>query len=89
MELIVKGQFFRDIAKICDVHLLEAIRNKALEVENAEKIIQIQNLKKLRKYKTQYRIKVDDEYRIGAVIRSDKIWFVRFGHRNIFYKKFP
>ncbi len=90
MELIVKGQFYRDITRYSNFLLLENIYEVMKSVEEATDISQIQNLKKLKKYKVYYRIKVAEIYRIGVVIRVDTVWFVRFGHRSKFYKKkFP
>ena len=89
MELIVKGTFFRDINSISNLDLLSAIAEKVKEIEAAHASKQIVDLKKLRKYKFHFRIKIADVYRIGAMIRGNKIWFIRFGHRSNFYKKFP
>ena len=89
MELKYKGQFYRDI----DIHnrqVLDAVRDAILNVKSASGILQIHNLKKLRKYSVHYRIKIANDFRIGVVIRKNTIWFTCFGHRNIFYKKlFP
>ena len=89
MELKFKGQFDRDI-DINNRKVLDAVRDVILNIERAENISQIQNLIKLKKYHTHYRIKVAGDYRIGVIIRKDTVYFLRFGHRNIFYKKlFP
>ena len=87
MELKFSGQFSKDI-DINNRKVLEALRDTILNVENAKNTSQIHNLKKLEKYKAHYRIRVADEYRIGVIIRGNIVRFVRFGHRNIFYKKF-
>ena len=78
----------RDIAKIRNKQILKEIRIVANKVEHARNSAQIQELKKLNKYKSNFQIKLND-YRIGVVTRSDTVWFVRFGHRSLFYKKFP
>ena len=88
MELRYRGQFNRDV-DISNRKVLEAVSSVILNVEKASGIFQIQNLKKLRKYKVHYRIKVAEDYRIGVISRGDTVWFTRFGHRNIFYKDFP
>lgn len=88
MELRFKGSFKRDIEK-CNRSLLEAILASIINVKNAKSIPQIQQLKKLRKYKTHYRIKIKEDYRLGVIIKNNKIWFVRFGHRKNFYSDFP
>ncbi len=89
MELIVKGSFYRDIAHYNDKQLLNAVNIIVNQVEKAPQISKISNLKKLKQFSTLYRIKVANQYRIGVVIRTNKIWFVCFGHRNSFYKRFP
>jgi mRNA-degrading endonuclease RelE of RelBE toxin-antitoxin system len=88
MELKFKGQFNRDI-NIANKNVLEAVRDAIKNVKQAPSIQHINELKKLRKYKTQYRIKVAEDYRIGVVIHNKTVWFVRFGHRNSIYKIFP
>lgn len=88
MELRYRGQFNRDI-DVSNRKVLEAVRDVILNVKNASDISQIQNLKKLRKYKVHYRIKVAENYRIGVVIRGKRVWFARFGHRKDIYKYFP
>ena len=88
MELKFRGQFNRDI-DINNRELLEHIRNAILNVKSAKSISQIQNFKKLRKYKVHYRIAISKDYRIGVMIHGQKIWFVCFGNRNNFYKYFP
>ena len=89
MELIAKGTFYRDIAVYTNHNLLQAVFVAMSEIEKAKSISEINNLKKLRKYENQYRLKVFGNYRIGLVIKKQTVWFVRFGHRNIFYKYFP
>jgi mRNA interferase RelE/StbE len=68
---------------------LEEIRDAILNVKKAATPAQINNLKKLRNYKTHYRIRIGGNYRIGLVIRNKTVWFACFGHRNTFYKGFP
>jgi len=89
MELIAKGTFYRDISVYTNHNLLQAVFDVMTGIEKSESIAKINNLKKLRKYKNQYRIKVFGDYRIGVIIKKNKVCFVRFGHRNTFYKYFP
>ena len=88
MELRFKGQFNRDI-DIHDRELLEAVKDSILNIKSAKSASQIHGLKKLRKFKTHYRIKIEEDYRAGIIIRGKTVWLARFGHRNTFYKKFP
>jgi len=89
MELKYKGSFKRDF-ETNNRLIVEAVHKAVMNIKNASSITQIQNLKKMRKYTTHYRIRVADDYRIGIIIRGNTVWFTRFGHRNLFYKKlFP
>ena len=88
MELKFSGQFDRDI-KGLNKKLSGAVRQSILNVKSASATSGIQNLVKLKKYKTHFRIRIEDEYRIGIIIRGKTVWFMRFGHRNSFYKRFP
>ena len=89
MELIVKGSFYRDIHAFTDKNLLSSVNEVIKEIERAQNISLIGNIKKLRRYRTHYRIRVEEAYRIGLVIRKNKAWLVCFGHRNKFYQQFP
>ncbi|MFI5218307.1 MAG: type II toxin-antitoxin system RelE/ParE family toxin [Bacteroidia bacterium] len=89
MELNVKGSFDRDVFSFTNTALLNEVYKAIKNVQNAKTIAQINQLKKLEKYSVHYRIKIAGDYRIGVVIRKNKVWFVRFGHRNSFYAKFP
>ena len=88
MELRFKGQFNRDLQNY-NRNILEEVKHTIFNVKSAESISKINHLKKLKRYKTHYRIKIADDYRIGVVIRKNIVWFVRFGHRNKIYDLFP
>jgi len=88
MELKYKGQFNRDI-DFDNLKVLNAVKLAILNVKKAKDISEIQHLKKLKKYTVHYRIRLAENYRIGLIIRNNTVWFVRFGHRNTFYKDFP
>lgn len=88
MELKYKSAFKRDL-EACNRTLVTTVYETVLNVKSAKSIAQIHQLKKLRKYKTLYRIKVAENYRIGVVIRNNTVWFACMGHRSNFYSKFP
>ncbi|MGD1913346.1 MAG: type II toxin-antitoxin system RelE/ParE family toxin [Rivularia sp. (in: cyanobacteria)] len=58
------------------------------EVENAENIGEINNIKKLKADGDYYRIRIGD-YRIGLRIYDDVIVFVRALQRKDIYRYFP
>ena len=88
MVTVFFKQFSKDIAKI----KLATVKNKLAliieQVELAESISDIDNLKKLKGYTFAFRIK-QNYYRIGVYIHDDTVKFVRFLHRKDIYKKFP
>ncbi len=88
MELKYKGSFKQDLEK-CNRTVTEEVFKSVIEIKKATSINQIQNLKKLTRYKTFYRIKVANTYRMGLIIKKDTVWLVCLGHRSNFYKDFP
>ena len=92
MKIIIKPAFNRDTNRVTNKIILNALLEKIEQIEKATDKENITGLKILRGYSTQYRIYVKASrysYRIGAVIRSNAIWLVRFLPRTIIYKKFP
>jgi len=82
------SSFKRDLKKIRDGAIQSDIREIILQIESAESVAQITNLKKLRGRVAHYRIRVGD-FRIGVVIESDTITFMRCLNRADIYKYFP
>ena len=64
------------------------IEKAIIQVENVKTTIDINQLKKLKGYKSAFRIKVGD-YRIGLFIENDVIEFARILHRKDIYNLFP
>lgn len=92
MRLVLKPDFKRDRHKITNTTLLQALANKLEQMENAPTMEHITGLKSLTGYTTLFRIYVKTSkysYRIGAIIRGNTIWLVRFLPRNKIYKQFP
>ncbi|MDR6548537.1 mRNA-degrading endonuclease RelE of RelBE toxin-antitoxin system [Chryseobacterium rhizosphaerae] len=58
------------------------------EIENAETIDEIHNVKKLKGYSTAYRWRTGD-YRLGFYKDDNGIELARFVKRNDIYKVFP
>ncbi len=92
MKVFVKGSFKRDVARVSDLSLLLALQEKVAQIEMAIDATNITGLKLLRGYQTHYRIYVrtpGTSYRVGAVIRGQSIWLVRFLPRRTIYQQFP
>jgi mRNA interferase RelE/StbE len=88
MEVKIDKSFQKDTRKIKDKALLNKIALVISQVQKAENIHQIKNLKKLKGSSENYRIKIGD-YRLGIIISEYSIEFIRCLHRRDIYKFFP
>ena len=92
MRIVVKRSFDRDTDKVKNKDLRVVLDEKLEQIEKAKDVSRITGVKLLRGYTHHFRILVKTEdmsYRIGAIIRNETIWLVRFLPRKIVYKKFP
>ena len=89
MILDFKKSFAKDLKKRkTDKPLLERVQQVIQEVEEAQDIHAIRNLKKLKAQGNHYRIRIGD-FRLGLVIEDDTVCFVRCLHRSDVYRYFP
>lgn len=88
MEVIFLRSFLTDIKKLNDIKLKNKIREFIIEIEIAENIDEIHNIKKLKGYSTAYRFRLGD-YRLGFYKAENTIELARFVKRNDIYKLFP
>ncbi len=89
MKILIDRACLKDINKIKDKLLLENLNNLILVLEAAETLDEFPNIKKLRGYKSYFRIRIGD-YRLGfEKINEEKICLIRFLHRKDIYKYFP
>ncbi len=88
MKIAYKKIFLKDVNKLPD-QIKKAILDIAFkQIPEIENIQDINNLKKLSRFKNFYRIRYSD-YRIGIAVQQDKIVFFRVLHRKDIYKFFP
>ncbi|MDB4902467.1 MAG: plasmid stabilization protein [Mucilaginibacter sp.] len=76
MDKLNQASIKRDISDIIE------------QVEKANFLSEIKNIKKLKGHLTAYRIRIGD-YRIGLFVENNIIEFVRVIHRKDIYKVFP
>ncbi len=88
MKTVFLAQFEKDIEKIRMQSVKDAIADAVEQVEQADDSTLITNLKKLKGFKTAYRIRAGD-YRIGVFIDGDTVEFARVVHRKDIYNLFP
>jgi len=83
-----RKSFEKDLSKIKGEILLQRIQTVIEEVENAENLAEVNNVKKLKADGDYYRIRVGD-YRIGLTISDGVIIFLRALQRKDIYRYFP
>jgi mRNA interferase RelE/StbE len=88
MKTAFKKSFLKELKKLKNENLKKLISDCILQVESAENVAHIKNLKKLTGYDFYYRIRVGD-YRIGLKIEKEVVYFVVCEHRKDIYKSFP
>ena len=88
MKVEFKKSFLKELKKLKNKSLKNLIVDAIIQVESAENIAHIKNLKKLTGYEVYYRIRVGD-YRIGVKIENEVVYFVAFEHRKDIYRRFP
>ena len=88
MKATFRASFLHDLKKVKSAIALGRIREAIQEVESAATLTEISHLKKLAGAKNCYRIRIGD-LRLGVVIQSNKVEFVRCLHRKDIYKYFP
>lgn len=89
--MIVKfdNTFNKNLSKLVDSHLKLKVYAIIEEMIAAQKLTDITNIKKMKGYKTFYRIKLGD-YRIGfELINNNTVYLIAFAHRKDIYKTFP
>lgn len=88
MKVVFKKSFLKDLKKLKSRSLQNLVHKCIVQVESAETISKIKNIKKLSGFEFHYRIRVGD-YRIGIKQESDVLFFVVLDHRKDIYKNFP
>ncbi|MFN3847884.1 MAG: type II toxin-antitoxin system RelE family toxin [Spirosomataceae bacterium] len=88
MKTEFKNSFLKELQKLKDQSLKDAIFQVIIDVENATNLNDIPNIKKLKGYSNYFRIRVKD-YRIGLKLENETLFFVTFDHRKDIYKRFP
>ena len=88
MNQIFYTSFNRDLKKIRDKSVAQAVKDFIELTSLCNSISEIPNLIKLKGHKSAYRFRIND-YRLGLFIERDTIFFSAFDHRQKIYKRFP
>ena len=88
MILKIDKSFEKDFKKTGNQKLNPKLLSVLDNIQNATKISDIKNIKKLKGSDGFYRIRLGD-YRIGIIIIKQEVQLIRFLHRKEIYRYFP
>jgi len=88
MKVLFDKNFEKELLREHNANVKKAIKVIIFETEAAKNIHEVNGIKKLKGYKTFFRIKVGT-YRIGIEIKNNVVCFITYGHRKDFYRYFP
>lgn len=89
MKIRIEKSFAKDVNKIKDKKLLQNLSNIITELENSTSLREISHIKKIKGYKTFFRIRIGD-YRLGLEeLQGKGLYLIRFLHRKEIYRYFP
>ena len=88
MEIKIDKSFQKDTRRIKDKTVLQKVANTIANVQRAQNLDEIKNLKKIKGTPSMYRIRIGD-YRLGILVSESSIEFIRCLHRKDIYKYFP
>jgi mRNA interferase RelE/StbE len=88
MNVEFRKSFEKDLGRLRDENLLVKIQAVIEELETAESLSNISNVKKLKADGNYYRIRVGS-YRMGCIADEGTITFIRILHRKEMYRYFP
>ncbi len=88
MKVEFTTDFQKDLLKVKDKILLSKIKDVIEQVEKANNLREVPNVKKIKAKGDYYRIKIAS-YRIGIFLEQNSLVFARFLHRKEIYRYFP
>jgi mRNA-degrading endonuclease RelE of RelBE toxin-antitoxin system len=88
MDVIITKQFEKDTEKELSQKMRLRLAEIIEELQKVSKPSEINNIKKLRGFKSAYRIKMGD-YRTGFILEDNLIKLSRIMNRKEIYRYFP
>lgn len=89
MNLKIERTFAKDLKKIKDPVIRRAIADAIMEIQEARRLSEVSNLKKLKSGARMYYRKKIKDFRIGAELEDQTVILVRVLPRKDIYKYFP
>ena len=88
MKTGFKTSFAKDLKSIKSKAVLETVAKLIENIEAAQNLRAVPDVKKLKAKGNYYRIKLGD-YRVGITVTKDEVTFVRCLDRKEIYRYFP
>jgi len=88
MNQVFYTSFHRDLKKIRDKAIAQAVKDFIEYTSLCNSTSDIPHLVKMKGHKTAYRFRINN-YRVGLFIENDTLFFAAFDHRKNIYKRFP
>ena len=88
MDVIITKQFEKDTERELSPKMQLRLADIIEELQKVSKPSEINNIKKLKGFKSAYRIKMGD-YRIGFILEDNLIKLSRIMNRKEIYRYFP
>ena len=88
MQIVITRQFEKDVEKELNKKLQQQLADIIEQIQKADGLLKIPNLKKMKGYKNAYRIRLGN-YRIGFLLENDVIKLSRVMNRKEIYRYFP
>lgn len=88
LKVAFRKSFVKDLERVKTKSLKKRVKHTIEQVEQAQTLRQMRDVKKLRGSEGYCRIRIGD-YRIGLAVKADTVVFVRFLHRKDVYRYFP
>ena len=88
MQIVFLNSFYKDLNKLKNKTVAQQLSRLIADIEKANDLSDLPELKKLKGHKHAYRIRIKS-YRLGVFIEGNKIEFTRLLPRKDVYRYFP
>lgn len=88
MELVFLRSFIQDFKAVRDPATRRKMERAVKQLEAADSLSEIPNLRKLEGFTNAYRVRIGD-HRIGFFLHRGKIELARIAYRKDIYRIFP
>ena len=89
MNVEFDKSFEKSLDRISNTNILKRIEGLIVQIEAAQTLSNLSNVKKLTGFQDYFRVRIGD-YRLGfESISRDTVRFIIIAHRKDFYKVFP